>query len=75
MWPAAPHMKRNRKTALIGTSTLIEGTPPTVATFGGYGPGPCGRACDSDMVRGLSLGSNKMQLESVEKIQAVWMCG
>ena len=37
MLPTAPRMKRNRKTAVMGTSTETVGTPPMEATFGGYG--------------------------------------
>jgi len=38
---AAPVVKRNRKTAVMGTSGMMEGVPPRAASDGGYG-GPVG---------------------------------
>lgn len=40
MLETAPVMKRTKKTAVIGTSTPIVGTPPRPAVVGAYGPGP-----------------------------------
>lgn len=38
MWEMAPIRKRTRKTAVIGSSMLVEGVPPKPAFVGAYGP-------------------------------------
>lgn len=37
MWPAAASRYRNMKTDAMGTSTPVEGIPPTAAVVGAYG--------------------------------------
>jgi hypothetical protein len=52
MCPAAPKMKNSRKTALIGTSGMIEGTWPKACEVGRYGGASCtGGPCCSGRYR------------------------
>lgn len=46
IWATAPQMKRNKKTAEMGTSVETVGTPPRLAVVGGYGA--CWRLCCCD---------------------------
>lgn len=34
----APHMNRNKKTAVMGMSGTVDGRPPIAQVVGGYGP-------------------------------------
>lgn len=49
---AAAAMKRKRKTAVMGSSTLVLGTPPKPAVLDAYGP-PRGRSCLNIRFRGV----------------------